>query len=62
MFSIYSSAFNVIKNSFDYKEAVENFCSFAEEVVICVNQSEDSSLEAFEELKKEYKNLLIFIV
>ena len=59
MFSIYSSAFNVIKNSFDYKEAVENFCSFAEEVVICVNQSEDSSLEAFEELKKEYKNLKI---
>ena len=57
MFSIYSTAFNVIKNSFDYKEAVHNFCSFAEEVVISINQSEDSTLEAFEELCKEYNNL-----
>ena len=57
MFSIYSTAFNVIKNSFDYKEAVSNFCSFAEEVVISINHSEDSTLEAFEELLKDYDNL-----
>ena len=57
MFSIYSTAFNVIKNSFDYKEAVHNFCSFAEEVVISINHSEDKTLEAFEELCKEYNNL-----
>ena len=57
MFSIYSTAFNVIKNSFDYKEAVHNFCSFAEEVVISINQSEDDTLEAFKELCKEYDNL-----
>jgi hypothetical protein len=59
MFSIYSSAFNVIKNSFDYKEAVQNFCSFAEEVVICVNKSEDESLDAFNNLMIEYSNLKI---
>lgn len=52
MFSIYTSAFNVIKNCFDYEEAIENFCSFAEEVVVCVNKSEDESLEAFLNLKK----------
>jgi len=59
MFSIYSSAFNVIKNAFDYEEAVKNFCSFAEEVVIAVNKSEDASFEAFLELSKQNKNLKI---
>jgi hypothetical protein len=59
MFSIYTSAFNVIKNSFDYKEAIENFCSFAEEVVVCVNQSEDESLESFNHLKNQYNNLKV---
>jgi len=59
MFSIYSSAFNVINNAFDYKEAVENFCAFGEEVVICVNKSKDGSLDAFLDLKKTKPNLKI---
>jgi hypothetical protein len=62
MFSIYSSAFNVIKNSFDYESAVENFCNFAEEVVIAVNKSEDNSFEAFKDLEKKFINLKIISV
>ena len=59
MFSIYSSAFNLVKNNFDYKEAVDNFCKFAEEVVIAVNTSEDNTLEALQSLSSEYDNLKI---
>ena len=44
MFSIYSSAFNLIKNNFNYREIINNFCLFAEEVVIAINKSEDDSL------------------
>ena len=56
MLSIYSTAFNVIKNNFDYKDAVKNFCLFAQEVVISINESEDNTWEAFEELKETYGN------
>ena len=54
MFSIYSSAFNLIKNNFDYKEAIDNFCNFAEEVVIAVNTSEDDTLQVLQNLSSEY--------
>tara|TARA_Y100000401_G_scaffold24246_1_gene16673 strand:- start:1486 stop:2304 length:819 start_codon:yes stop_codon:yes gene_type:complete len=58
MFSIYSTAFNVVKNNFDYEEAIDNFCSFAEEVVISVNQSEDNTYEELCRLRDEkYSNL-----
>lgn len=57
MFSIYSCAFNVVKNNFDYMGAVENFCSFADEVVISVNKSRDNTLEELQRLQKEYSNL-----
>jgi hypothetical protein len=50
MFSIYSSAFNLIKNNFNYIESINNFCSFADEVVIAVNKSEDSTIEALKSL------------
>ena len=40
MFSIYSSAFNIIKNDFEYGLFIDKFCEFAEEVVIAVNKSE----------------------
>ena len=48
MFSIYSIAFNVVKNNFAYEEAIENFCAFAEEVVplvviIISNRAGDNS-------------------
>jgi hypothetical protein len=50
MFSIYSSAFNLIKNNFDYIESINNFCRFADEVVIAVNKSEDNTFEALNSL------------
>lgn len=57
MFSIYTSAFNLIKNKFDYESALENFCAFAEEVVVAVNISEDNTFEVLSELKSKYPNL-----
>ena len=59
MFSIYSSAFNLIKNKFDYESAIENFCTFAEEVVIAVNTSEDNTYETLLELSSKYQNLKV---
>ncbi len=57
MFSIYASAFNLIKNKFDYQSALENFCAFAEEVVIAVNTSDDGTFETLTTLKLKYPNL-----
>lgn len=44
MFSIYTSAFNLIKNKFNYKFHIQNFSQFADEVVIAINTSEDDSV------------------
>jgi hypothetical protein len=44
MFSIYTSAFNLIKNNFNYKFHIQNFSQFADEVVIAINTSEDNSV------------------
>lgn len=44
MFSIYTSAFNLIKNNFDYKFHIQNFSQFADEVIIAINTSEDNSI------------------
>jgi hypothetical protein len=44
MFSIYTSAFNLIKNKFNYKFHIQNFAQFADEVVIAINTSEDNSV------------------
>jgi hypothetical protein len=59
MISIYSSAFNLIKNNFDYERSISNFCNFADEVVIAVNTSEDDSLEKLKQLDLVYTNLKI---
>ncbi len=59
MFSIYSSAFNLIKNQFDYEGAIKNFCSFADEVVIAVNTSVDCTFERLVQLQKAYDNLVL---
>ena len=59
MFSIYSIAFNVVKNDFAYEEAIENFCNFAEEVVVAVNKSDDNTWEEFKRLDEKYNNLKI---
>jgi GDP-D-mannose dehydratase len=44
MFSIYTSAFNLIKNKFNYRFYIQNFSQFADEVVIAINTSEDNSV------------------
>lgn len=49
MISIYTSAFNLIKNKFDYKDALFNFSNLANELVIAVNTSEDDTLEVLKE-------------
>jgi hypothetical protein len=57
MINLYSSAFNLIKNSFEYKDAIDNFCKFADNVAIAVNESSDNTLEELNGLTKQYKNL-----
>ena len=59
MFSIYSIAFNVVKNNFAYEEAIENFCAFAEEVVVAVNKSDDNTWDEFKRLDEKHANLKI---
>ena len=56
---IYSSAFNLLKNSYDYLEPIDNFCSFADKVFIAVNKSEDDTLIELVKLTSKYKNLSI---
>lgn len=57
--SIYSSAFNLIKNNFDYIGAIKNFTSFADEVVIAVNESEDETFVKLKSLEHDFFNLKI---
>jgi hypothetical protein len=59
MISIYSSAFNLIKNNFNYLFAINNFCNIADEVVICVNTSQDETLNLLQKEKNNYSNLKI---
>lgn len=59
MFSIYTSAFNIIKNKFNYKYHIENFCNFADKVFIAVNKSEDNTLQVLLDLKESFSNLEI---
>lgn len=59
MISIYSSAFNLIKNNFNYLSSVSNFCSIANEVVIAINTSEDGTFQEMQKLVNEYSNLKI---
>lgn len=57
MFSIYHSAFNLVKHGFvGWEKSLENSCQFADEVVIAVNSSVDGTKEAIEEVLKEYGN------
>jgi hypothetical protein len=59
-FSIYSSSFNLLKNNFDYKSSIKNFCSFAEEVIIAVNRSSDETFRFLQLEAENWKNLKIF--
>lgn len=57
--SIYSSAFNVVKNKYPYLSTIFRFCSFADEVVVSVNTSEDQTFYVLKDLQKDFDNLKI---
>jgi hypothetical protein len=59
MISIYSSAFNLVKNNFNIRFHIDNFCAFADEVVIAVNSSTDETLAVMTDLAKVYSHLKI---
>lgn len=59
MISIYSSAFNLIQNNFNYSFAISNFCNIADEVIICVNTSKDDTLKTLMDQQLQYANLKI---
>ena len=54
----YTSAFNIIKNNFDYIPAIENWVKVANKISIAVNTSDDSTYEKLEELYEQYPNKL----
>ena len=57
MFSIYHSAFNLIKHGFvGWENSVKNSCRFADEVIIAVNTSTDETKEKIAECLSEFSN------
>jgi formyltetrahydrofolate synthetase len=62
MMTLYSSAFNLLDNSFSYKETIDNFCNFADNVCVAINISKDNTLDELNKLTKIYKNLQEFKV
>lgn len=56
---IYSSAFNLIKNKFNYLRSIDNFCNFADYVTIAVNTSQDNTFTILQILTEKYPNLSI---
>lgn len=56
---IYSSAFNIIRGKFEYLSSVDNFCKFADKVVIACNTSTDGTLSELHRATKDYHNLYI---
>lgn len=59
MISIYTSAFNLIQNQFDYIPALQKFSVFAHEVVVAINTSQDNTLSAIRELSSELGNIKV---
>jgi hypothetical protein len=53
MIEIYTSAFNLIKNKFNYQFHLKNFCNFADKVTIAINDSEDDTLNKVFEWREE---------
>jgi len=57
MFSIYHSAFNLVKHGFvGWEKSLQNSCRFADEVVIAINTSTDGTREKVEEALTEFTN------
>jgi hypothetical protein len=59
--SIYSTAFNIIKNEFDYEDAIKNYLYYADEVCLAINTSEDDSLNEIKKfiIDNNYNNVQI---
>jgi len=53
--SSYTSAFNLIRNEFDWEKALSNHGSIADEVVVAVNTSEDDTLDVLSNFAKKSK-------
>jgi hypothetical protein len=51
--SSYTSAFNLIKNEFDWEKALLNHLSISEETVVAVNTSEDDTLEVLKKFSEK---------
>lgn len=52
--SVYTSAFNVVKNQFNIFEYIRHVVNLADEVVISVNKSEDNTLEIFKDYATDF--------
>lgn len=51
MFSVYTSAFNIIKNNYDYITAFKNYDDFADEIIIStINDNDDPTIETLERI------------
>jgi hypothetical protein len=61
-FSIYTSAFNLVKNEFDYASALDNFTKFAQETVIAINSSNDGTLDAIQTWKRQNPERVLRII
>lgn len=59
--SIYTSAFNLLKNKFDYEDALSNFLKFGDEVIVAVNTSEDDTLFELNQFSLNYPNRLVIV-
>lgn len=51
--SIYSTAWNILNYGFDYKDAIDNWSLYADEICISVGPSADKTYEALEDYLKE---------
>lgn len=47
--SIYSTAFNAIRNNFDYQGAIRNWSLYADEISIAINTSDDNTFKVIKE-------------
>lgn len=62
MFSIYTSAFNIVKNNYDYESAFENYNRFAEEIVIStIEGNEDQTIDILKKIEKRNNKFKIII-
>ena len=59
--SIYSTAFNIIKNEFNYEDAIKNYLYYADEVCLAINTSEDDSLKEVKKfiIENNFRNVKI---